>query len=104
LILKTGEAVMPNDPSTRPLPWNWNPNSRSPVSPTVRETARAQFAAAAKAANEEHNTARAASQAKTQRLRELRMSRDAAAAQERTAEAAKAKRGKAAGKSKAPKK
>lgn len=95
---------MPNDPSARPLPWNWNPNSRSPVSPTVRETARARFAASAKAANEAHDAARVASQAKTQRLRELRMSRDAAAAQERKVEAGKVKRGKPAGKSKTLKK
>ncbi len=90
---------MPSEPTrqTRPQRWNWNSSSRPPVNQTARQTARAQFAAAAKAANEAHDTVRTASQVKTQRLRELRMSRDAAAAQERTAEAATAKRGKAAG-------
>jgi hypothetical protein len=94
---------MSNEPPrrTRPQPWDWNSSSRPPVDRAAREATRARFAAAAKAANEAHDIARAATQAKTQRLRKLRLSRDAAATQKPTAEAARAKHGKAAGSPKA---
>jgi hypothetical protein len=58
----------------------------------ARDAARTEFADNAKAAAAEHDAARAVGQAKNQRLRELRMSRDAAAAQERAAHEAQKQR------------
>ena len=77
---------------TGPFPWSLVPLPRAVDDAKARDAARIKFADNAKAAAAEHDAARAISQAKNQRLRELRMSRDAAAAQERATDEAQKKR------------